>query len=219
MRIVINGGGKVGSFLARVMVKNGHDVVLIERRPEVCEKVALEVPEALIIQGDGCDVRYQEDAGVERSDVFVSVTGDDDDNLVACQIAQGVFEIPRVIARVNNPKNEEIFTAMGIEAVSSTTVIAKLIEEEVSIGEMITLQTLKKGRLALVEVELPQDQCIVCDQPVKDLRLPEDCVLVSIIRNNEVIIPKGETTLQKGDSIIALTNVDKEKELKERLLG
>jgi len=219
MRIVVNGGGKVGSFLAGAMVKNDHQVTLIERRADIARKVALEVPGALIISGDGCDVRYQEDAGVPDAQVFVSVTGDDDDNLVACQIAQGVFSVPRVIARVNNPKNEEIFTALGIEAVSSTTIISRLIEEEISIGDIVTLQTLKKGKLALVEVDLPADGCASVGTQIKDLDLPEDCVLVAIIRNEDVMIPKGETVLEAGDDIIALTSVIREKALKQRLVG
>ena len=219
MKIVINGGGKVGSFLAAAMVKNDHEVTLIERRPEISAKVALEVPGALIIQGDGCDVRYQEDAGVPDAQVFVSVTGDDDDNLVACQIASGVFSVPRAIARVNNPKNEEIFIAMGIEAVSSTTIISRLIEEEISIGDIITLQTLKKGQLALVEVDLPAAGCASVGCRIKELDLPEDCVLVAVIRGERVMIPKGDTLLAAGDSIIALTNVAREKALKKRLIG
>lgn len=218
MRIVVNGGGKVGSFLAGEMVKNDHIVTLIERRQAISEKVAMEVPGALIILGDGCDVRFQEDAGVPDAQVFVSVTGDDDDNLVACQIAQGVFSIPRAIARVNNPKNEEIFTALGIEAVSSTTIISRLIEEEISIGDIITLQTLKKGKLALVEVDLPV-QCTSIGKRLKDLDLPDDCVLVAIIRNDDVIMPRSETVLEAGDSVIALANVVKEKVLKQRLIG
>lgn len=219
MRIVINGGGKVGSFLAQAMVANDHNVTLIERRPEICRKVAVEAPQALIIQGDGCDVRYQEDARVAQSDVFVSVTGDDDDNLVACQIAQSVFNAPRVIARVNNPKNANIFTALGIEGVSSTSIIAKLIEEEVSIGDIVTLQTLKKGSLALVEVELPNGTCPVAGKAVRDINLPEDCVLLAIIRGDDVMIPKGDTVLLSGDSIIAIATVEKEKALKKRLIG
>jgi trk system potassium uptake protein len=217
LKIVINGGGKVGSYLAAAMVKNEHDVTLIERRAEISEKVALEVPGALIILGDGCDVRYQEDAGVADAQVFVSVTGDDDDNLVACQIAQGVFSVPRPIARVNNPKNEAIFNALGIEGVSSTTIIARLIEEEVSIGDIITLQTLKKGRMALVEVELPASA--EGGRRIKDLKLPEDCVLVAVLRDEQVLIPRGETVLEPGDAVIALTNVAHEKTLKHRLIG
>lgn len=219
MKIVINGGGKVGSFLAADMVKNGHQVTLIERRSEVAEKVVQEVPEALVINGDGCDVRFQEDADISRVHVFVSVTGDDDDNLVACQIAKNVFGVPRTIARVNNPKNEQIFHSLGIEAVSSTTIISKLIEEEVSVGDIITLQTLKKGKLALIEFDLPQENCPIVDKLVKDVKLPEDCVLVAIIRADEVLIPRGDTLIKKGDSIIALASREKERLLKKSLLG
>lgn len=219
MRIVVNGGGKVGSFLAGAMVANDHDVTLIERRAEISQKVAKEVPGALIILGDGCDVRYQEDAGVADAQVFVSLTGDDDDNLVACQIAQGVFSVPRAIARVNNPKNEAIFTALGIEAVSSTTIIAKLIEEEVSIGDIVTIQTLKKGKLALVEVDLPNAAASAVGRMIQDIDLPEDCVLVAIVRGEDVLIPKGDTTLAYGDGVIALTSVKSEKAFKRRLIG
>lgn len=219
MRIVINGGGKVGSFLASDMVKNGHQVTVIERRADVAEKITLEVPEALIILGDGCDVRFQEDADTSRAGVFVSVTGDDDDNLVACQIAQNVFSVPRAIARVNNPKNEQIFHALGIEAVSSTTIISRLIEEEVSVGDIITLQTLKKGKLALVELDLPQADCPIANQLVKDIQMPEDCVLVAIIRDEEVLIPRGDTLIKPGDSVVALASREKERLLKKKLLG
>ncbi len=220
MKIVVNGGGKVGSFLAAAMVKNDHDVVLIERRAEVSEKVAKEVEGGLVILGDGCDVRYQEDAGVADTQVFVSVTGDDDDNLVACQIAQGVFSVPRVIARVNNPKNEDIFTALGIEAVSSTTIISRLIEEEISIGDIITLQTLKKGKLALVEIDLPGPDAASVGKCISELNLPDDTVLVAVIRDDaDILIPKGDTVLAAGDSIVALTSVKQEKALKVRLIG
>lgn len=219
MRIVINGGGKVGSFLAAAMVKNDHQVILIERRLDVSKKVALEVPKALVVHGDGCDVRYQEDAGVDTADVFVAVTGDDDDNLVACQIAQGVFSVGRAVGRVNNPKNEEIFKTLGIEAVSSTTVIARLIEEEISIGSVVTLQALKKGKLLLVEIELPETGSASEGVSLQDLDLPQDCVLVSIVRDDNVVIPKGDTVLKAGDSVVALTKLAQEKALKRMLVG
>ena len=217
--MVINGGGKVGSFLAMAMVKNGHLVTLIERRLEVSQKVAIEVPAALIILGDGCDVRYQEDAGVDNADVFVSVTGDDDDNLVACQIAQGVFSVQRTVARVNNPKNEAIFRALGIEAVSSTTIIARLIEEEISIGNVVTLQALKKGKMALVEIELPKEGSSGAGVQIQDIELPQDCVLVSIVRDDDIIIPRGETLLEGGDTVVVLTKVVNEQALKRSLVG
>lgn len=218
MYIVINGGGKVGSFLARTLKKRGHDVAIIERREEICKKLAVEIPGCLIINGDGCDMEFQKDAGTEHADVFAAVTGDDDDNLVACRLAKAAFNVPRTVARVNNPKNEKIFHELGIDAVSTTTVIAHIIEEEATIGDVITLLPLKKGKLALVEVELPTDRCKVCNKQVAALGLPEDCVLVSIIRGDDVIIPKGATTLEPGDTVIALTAVDKEEELKQILV-
>ncbi len=219
MYIVINGGGKVGSFLAKILKGRGHSVALIERNEKTCQNLAVELPDVLIIQGDGCDIKYQEQAGTGRADVFASVTGDDDDNLVACQLAKASFDVPRTVARVNNPKNEHIFHKLGIDAISSTTIISHLIEEEATIGEVITLYILKKGRLALVEVELPTEPCKVCDKRIADLHLPRDCVLVSIIRGDEVIIPRGTTALKPGDSVIALTDVDKEEELKRILIG
>lgn len=218
MYVVINGGGKVGSFLARTLKKRGHDVAIIERREELSQKLAVECPGCLIIHGDGCDMVFQKDAGTEHADVFASVAGDDDDNLVACRLAKVAFEVPRTVARVNSPKNERIFLELGIDAISTTTVIAHMIEEETTIGDVITLLPLKKGKLALVEVELPPDRCKVCNKQVASLGLPEDCVLVSIIRGEDVIIPKGNTMLEPGDTIVALTAMGKEERLKEILI-
>lgn len=218
MYIVINGGGKVGSFLAGTLKKRAHDVVVIERRGELCEKLAVEIPGCLIINGDGCDMEFQKEAGTEHADVFASVTGDDDDNLVACLLAKTAFNVPRSVARVNNPKNERIFRELGIDGVSTTTVIAHMIEEESTIGDIITLLPLKKGKLSLVEIELPTDRCKVCNKQIASLNLPGDCVLVSIIRGDEVLIPKGTTELEAGDTVIALIAPENEKKLKQILI-
>lgn len=218
MYVIISGGGKVGSFLARTLKKRGHDVAMIERREELCKKLAVECLGCLIINGDGCDMVFQKDAGVEHADVFAAVTGDDDDNLVACRLAKTAFNVPRTVARVNNPKNERIFHELGIDAVSTTTVIAHIIEEETTIGDVITLLPLKKGKLALVEVELPTDRCKVCNKQIANLGLPEDCVLVSIIRGDDVIIPRGNTMIEPGDTVVALAAAGKEEELKQILI-
>lgn len=218
MYIIIAGGGKVGQFLANTFSSRERDVVVIERNLEKCEKLA-ENKRILVINGDACDAKYLEDAGIDRADVFAAVTGDDDDNLVACQLAVVTYGVPRAVARINNPGNERIFHELGIDGISSTTVIAKLIEEESSIGDIITLQSLRKGKLALVEVELPTDRCIVCNKKVKDLGLPRDCVLVAIVRDDEVIIPRGNTELQAGDGVIALTEIEKEERLRDIMLG
>lgn len=221
MYIVINGGGKVASYLARTLLDAGHDVALIEKREEIVERLAQELPgRALVIMGDGCDASYQDDAGVARADVFVSVTGDDDDNLVACQLARVAFAVPRAISRVNNPKNEHIFNALGIKAISSTTIISRMIEEEATVGDIRTLTTLRKGNMAIVEIELPVDRCVVCNKPVSTLKLPANCVLVAVVRDDdEIETVNGDTLLGPGDTVVAFTSVEAERALKKVLTG
>jgi trk system potassium uptake protein TrkA len=216
--VVIAGGGKVGAFLAVTLVGKGHQVVVIERNQELCERLAAQTS-AVVIHGDGCDLRYQEEAETEEADVFAAVTGDDDDNLVACQLARTYFKVPRTVARVNNPKNERIFNKLGVDAISSTTVIAQLIEERTTVGDIITLHTLKKGKLAVVELDLQDDDSSSYGVPLRDLGLPQGCVLISIIRGEDIIIPQGSSLLQPGDTVIAVTEPDKEGELKRILVG
>lgn len=220
MYIVINGGGKVASYLARTMLEAGHSVALIEKREGIVGKLIAELPGApLVIHGDGCDAAYQEDAGITRADVFVASTGDDDDNLVSCQLAKVAFAVPRAIARVNNPKNERIFNALGIEAISSTTIISRMIEEEATVGDIRTLISLRKGNMAIVEIELPVDRCVVCGKKIVELKLPGDCILVALLRGDEVVTVHGDTELAPGDVVIAFTNVEHEKALKRALTG
>ncbi|HSK48431.1 MAG TPA: NAD-binding protein [Coriobacteriia bacterium] len=221
MYIVVNGGGKVGSYLARTLLDAGHDVAVIEKRADIVEKLVTELPKrTLLILGDGCDAGYQEDAGVTRADVFAAVAGDDDDNLVACQLAKVAFGVPRAISRVNNPKNEHIFNALGIEAISSTNIISRMIEEEATVGDIRTLATLRKGNMAIVEIELPEDRCVVCNKPVASLKLPPNCVLVAVVRSDDSIeTVHGETQLGPGDTVVAFTSVDSERALKKVLTG
>ena len=221
MYIVINGGGKVASYLARTLLEAGHEVAVIEKRADIVEKLVMELPgRALVIQGDGCDASYQEDAGASRADVFAAVTGDDDDNLVSCQLAKVAFGVSRTISRVNNPKNEHIFNALGIEAISSTTIISRMIVEEATVGDIRTLTTLRKGDMAIVEIELPTDRCVVCDRPVSSLVLPPNCVLVAVVRpDDDIDTVHGDTLLNPGDTVIAFTSVASEKALKKALTG
>jgi trk system potassium uptake protein len=219
MYVVISGGGKVGSYLARNLVTKGHRVAVIEKRSEVLEKLAEELPtEVLLIEGDGCDVKYQEDAGVGHADIFAAVTGNDDDNLVSCQLARARFSVKRTVARINSPKNEHIFHALGIEGISSTTIISRLIEEEATIGDIIRLHTLKKG-ISLVEIDLLNDHCWACNKKVHELNLLEGCVLVAIVRGDRVIVPKGDTMIETGDRVLAVTVLGKEAELRRILQG
>lgn len=210
--VVISGGGKVGSFLARKLSEKGNAVTVIEKNEKVCRELASSL-DIMVIHGDACDYRYQEEAQVDRADVFAAVTGDDDDNLVACQLAKVSFQVPRTVARVNNPKNERIFQLMGIDAISSTTVISELIERRASLGDIITLYTLKKGNLAIVEVDIPEEGSEACCRPIKELGLPKGCVLVAVVRGDEAIVPHGGDVLQPGDSVIAVTSVENEERL------
>jgi trk system potassium uptake protein len=217
MYVVIAGGGKVGRFIAVELLEEGHDVAIIEKVEDRCEQL-LRDHDLLVIHGDACDVRYLEQARPERADVFAATTGDDDDNFVACQLAITSFGVPRVVARVNSPRNEEIFERMGIEAVSTTSLISRLIREEVTVGQLIHLYTLRGGKVNLVEMDLPVNEPAP-PVAVSDLHLPRESVLVAIFRGEETIIPRGETRFEPGDQIIALTAPEFEDELRAAILS
>jgi trk system potassium uptake protein len=215
--IVMAGGGKVGRFIATELLEDGHAVTIIEKVEARCEQL-LRDHNLLVIHGDACDVRYLEQARLERADVFVATTGDDDDNFVACQLARTSFEVPRVISRVNTPRNEEIFAKLDIEAVSTTTLISRLIREEVTVGELIHLYTLRRGKANLIELDIPSD-AEVDSRPLADLELPRESVLVCVFRGEETVIPRGDTVLQPGDQVIALTTPELEEALRTAILG
>lgn len=220
MYVVIAGGGKVGRYIAADLVQSDHDVSIIERVRDRCEQLVAHYP-VLVIEGDAADVRYLEQAHTDRADVFVATTRDDDDNLVSCQLARVEFGVKRTISRVNSPKNVEIFEKMGIEAVSSTTLISRLLEEELSVGELVHLQTLRAGRVDLIEVRVPGPDTDGAPPPryVSDLALPHESVLVCIFRGSgtaeQTIIPRGSTEILPGDVVVALSTP----ELEERLTG
>jgi len=204
--IVIGGGGKVGSFLAQDLAGKGHDVAVVERRPEVVERLARELPSGiLLLAGDACDAGHLEQAGIARADVLAAVTGEDAANLVSCQLARVSYRVRRTVARVNSPRNERIFHALGIEAISSTTVIGRLIEEEVAVGEILQLLSLAKGRLSLVQLDLPGGGCPACSRHLRELKLPAETVIVAVLRGGHVFVPHGSTRFEPGDRIIAVT--------------
>ena len=218
MHIVIVGAGKVGYFLAKRLHHNKHTVSIIDKDRAKCEEIVKEI-DILVISGDGCDPRILEEAGLAHADVVAAVTGEDEDNLIICQLAKEKFGIRRTVGRVNNPDNEHIFSELGIDVpVDSTTIISKIIEEEVSFSDFVNLMSFKRGKLAIVRVDLPSESPIINKQ-VQDLRLPDDSVLVSIVRGEDVIVPKGNTVLMPGDDIIALTLVGNEPQLLDLLVG
>ena len=204
MYIVINGGGKVGEYLASKLLKVGHEVAVIERNAARVEYlVSTLASNALVIHGDGCDSAFQADAGNADADLFVAVTGDDDVNLVSCEIASLVFDSPRTIARVNNPRNERIFRRMGIEAVSSTMVISRLIEKEVVEGTSRAAQPLSKGGLIMIEAtipnQLPGEQTET--KKVADVELPAGSLLIAVGHGTSLSVVTSSTTLNPGDIV------------------
>jgi trk system potassium uptake protein TrkA len=218
MYIVIVGAGRVGFNLASKLVQDKNTVTVIEKDLARCEGISQNL-DALVINGDGCEPRFMEDAEVGRADVVAAVTADDEDNLVICQLAKEIFGVRRTVARVNNPKNERIFTELGVDVpVNATKIIAKIIEEEASFEDFITLMTFKRGKLALVRVDLTKESPVI-GKAVKDMGLPENSVLVSILRGDTIIVPKGETILQSGDDLVALTAIENEQQLLDMLVG
>jgi trk system potassium uptake protein TrkA len=217
MYVVLAGGGKVGRSIAVDLIDDGHDVTIIERQEGRCEQL-LRDHDLLVIHGDACDVRYLEQARPERADVFVATTGDDDDNFVCCQLALTSFGVPRVVSRVNAPRNEAIFKRLNIEAVSTTGLISRIVREQLTVGELIHLYTLRAGKVNLVEIDIPADARPPAE-PVAELGLPEDSVLVCIFRGDDTIIPRGTTLLEPGDQVIALTTPELEDELRALILG
>lgn len=225
MYIVLNGGGKVALALANTLIDKKHTVAIVEKRPEVGERLASELCDkgCIVILGDGCDARVLDEAGVARADIFVAVTGEDDDNLVSCQLARLSFDVPRAISRVNSPKNQQIFAKLGIEAISSTMVISNLIEEEATIGDLHTLRTLRQGNLALVEIELSSDEgiCRVSNKRVGQIKLPANVKLVAVVHSesDDVDIVTPETVLSCGDIVIAIADPKQEIALARVLRG
>ncbi|HRZ14007.1 MAG TPA: NAD-binding protein [Candidatus Omnitrophota bacterium] len=218
MYILIVGAGKVGYFLAKRLCQSKHTVSIVDKQKDICEEIAKEL-EILVINGDGCNPEILEEAGARRADVVAAVTGEDEDNLIICQLAKQVFNAKRTVGRVNNPDNERVFAELEVDVpVDATMVIGKIIEEEVSFSDFVNLMSFKRGKLAIVRVDLSPDSPVV-KKELKDIQLPKDSVLVSIVRGDEVIVPKGNTVFEPGDDIIALTMIGNEPELFKLLLG
>ena len=174
----------------------------------------------MVVHGDCCDSNIQEDAGTRHADILVATTGQDDDNLVACEVAQALYDVPRAIARVNNPKNEAIFRKLGIEGISSTTVISRMISDEAISGDMRTVLSLRQGDLVMFEVELPRRTRLSYEGDVRvaDIELPPGTLLVSVAREDTLKTVSGETVLLAGDTVVVCVRSDLEDEARRALL-
>ena len=205
MYVVIAGGGKVGEYLASVLLSSGNEVAVIEKNRDTANRLSLVLQgRYLVILGDGCDSKSQEDAGIRHCDTFVATTGQDDNNLVSCEIAQRVFRVPRCIARVNNPRNMRIFREVGIESISSTELIASMIEEETLMGSMSIVSSLTHGNVVLSEIVVPRLRGHLADRGVAvgDIPLPEGSLIVAVSTPDNVEVVSPSTLLYPGDKAI-----------------
>lgn len=207
MHVVIVGGGNTGSYLAKMLIEGLHTVYIIEERPTILEKLRKELPPGVVLAGDGSAPSTLEQADIRKAHVLAAVTGDDETNLVISSLARFEFNVPRIIGRVNNPKNHWLFTQeMGVDvALNQADILAHLVAEEMSLGDMMTLLKLKRGEYSLVE-EKVYPTAIAANVAIKDLLLPKECTIVAIIRQHQLIIPRGSTVLEPLDEVLALVH-------------
>ena len=216
MYIVVVGAGKVGYYLTKTLVSEGYEVLLVERNAEKVERIS-ERFGAVVMLGDGAEAATLQRAGAARADVVIAVTGEDEDNLVICQVSKKMFGVAHVIARVNNPKNEELFKRLGIDTtVSVTNIILSYIEQSLPDRPLTHLLTLSHADLAIVEASV-DNRSPYAGRPLGEVRLPPDVAVSAIIRGSDLLIPGPDTRLQPGDDVIALTHRSSEDELRAAL--
>jgi len=218
MNIVIIGGGKVGYYLAKTLLSFGHKVSVIEMKRGICEKLAdeLNIP---VYHGDATKIDILKNADTSKADILIAVTGQDEENLLACQLAKNNFRVEKTIARVNNPKNTNVFLKLGVDfPVSSTTIITDMIEQEVDYAGMKTLTSIKNNKIVISEVEIKRTSPVF-NKSVAEIEMPEDCQLVSVIKNDEVLRPNEHLVLLEGDSVIVVSDSESKEELRNLFVG
>ena len=219
MYIIVIGGGRVGYYLAKALLEEEHEVLVVEKDADTSEAVNEDMG-SICIRGDGCEASTLDEAGTDRADMLIAVTGDDEDNLVACQVAKHKFNVPRTIARVRNPRNEAIFKKLGVDVtVSSTNIILEHIEHEVPSHPLMHLLTINERGLEIVEVKIPAGSASV-GKTIKELSLPPESILSLIIRKDQKpTIPATNTVLKAEDHIVAVTAPESEEALRTALIG
>ena len=217
MYIIVVGGGRVGYYLTKALLDEGHEILLIEKRRDICQSVSREMG-SVALCGDGCETTTLEAAGTSRADMLIAVTGDDEDNLVSCQVAKYRFKVPRTLARARNPKNEIVFKKLGIEtSVSSTNVILEHIEHEVPSHPLTHLLSIREKGLELLDVKI-QGTSPSIGKTIKELSLPVDSIISLIIRKErKPIVPSPSTTIEAGDQLIIVTPAESEREIEDLL--
>jgi len=209
MFVIVAGAGRTGTQLALLLLAQGYDVRVIEHRPQILSRIHHELPTEVIFQGNPTDPGVLETAGIQKAQVLAACTASDEDNLAICYLARKLFNIGRTIARINNPRNAWLFDEkFNVDvALNQSDVMAKMIEEEMSMGDMVTLMKLRRGDFSLVEEKIPAGARAV-GIAIKDLPLPAECVIAAVIRHGDLIVPRGLTILEAGDEVLAVTNPD-----------
>ena len=218
MYIVVVGGGKVGYFLSKELLEAGHELVILEKNPGRARQIADELG-SIVLNKDGCEGKHLAEAGANRAGIVAAVTGDDEDNLVVCQMAKHHFDVPRTIARVNNPKNEELFRHLGVdEIISPTRMALAAIEQDIPVHELLHLADLKGGALQLLEAQIADDSPAI-GRRATDIPLPDGCSLFVLLRGNQVQGIRPETIFQTGDKVLAVSRAECEVALRRELIG
>jgi len=216
MKAIIVGGGKVGYFLSKTLLNKKIEVVMIERNNERAEQLSDELG-IEVICGNGTDMNVLDDAGIYDAQIIAAVSGSDEENLVICQIANVLYPKKKTIARINNPKNIEMFKALGVDStVCSTKVIADLINYEITDDKIKIIQTFERGKMLLTELNV-DDKSNWIGLEIQHLVLPKDLIIVSIIRNEQAVFPRGTTVINQGDHVMMMCSVDSFDELRKQI--
>ena len=218
MNVIVVGGGNTGSYLTKLLLETGQRAVVVEERSSVLEKLKLELPLESIIEGDGSSPTVLEKAGVSHANVLAAVTGSDETNLVITSLARFEFNVPRVIARVNNPKNSWLFNSeMGVDVfLNQAEILAQLVAEEMSLGDMMTLLKLRRGNYSVVEEKIPPGAKGI-GLALKQIDFQEQCVIAAIMRDGKMTLPRGDSIFQEGDEVVAITSPEGARKLAELL--
>ncbi|HEX2912668.1 MAG TPA: TrkA family potassium uptake protein [Chloroflexia bacterium] len=218
MYIIVAGGGKVGRYLTEALVNAGHEVLLIEKNKAKVDQYTEQFG-GIVVQGDACETVVLTEAGAGRADAVVAVTGDDEDNLVICQVAKRKFHVGRTIARINNPKNERIFKALGIDAtVSHTQAILEMIEQELPSNSLFHLMNLQNSNLELVDAVIGPDSPAV-NRTLSSLNFPPDSAILLVVRAGKPLVPRGELALVANDEVVVLTPRESDINVQRLLAG
>jgi trk system potassium uptake protein TrkA len=207
MNVLIAGGEPTGAQLAALLLEQRHKVYIVEHRKDVLGLLHQQLPTDAIYEDRVMDLKVLEDAGIQKADVLVACTSNDADNLVLCYLARTLYQVPRTIGRINNPRHAWLFNGkLHVDvALNESSILAHLIGEEMSLGDMMTLSKLRRGQYSLIELVVSPDAAVV-GAAIKDLRLPEQCVIAGIIRQGKMIVPRGITTFDVGDEVLVITD-------------